>query len=147
MSDVLASLSDLRILIVEDEPLVALMLEDYVQEMGCRFALSATGTNPALEIIENMTPDFVILDVMMANGEPDFAIADDLAKRNIPFIFCSGHAPSIIAERHRRRPFLSKPFGNGELIAAFDKCGFSSAYASVHPSASCCAATASRTSS
>jgi CheY-like chemotaxis protein len=133
MTDVLAPLSGLRILIVEDEPLVALMLEDYARDMGCRFAFSTSATDPALEIIKDMAPDFAILDVMMTHGEMDFAIADHLAIRKIPFIFCSGHAPDVLPNSHRARPFLSKPFANDELMAALAECGFSSASAPAHP--------------
>lgn len=109
-------------LIVEDEPLVALMLEDYVEEMGCRFAVTTGSTAPALETIENMEPDFVILDVLMKDEEPDFTIADELAARHIPFIFCSGHHRNILPDRHRSTPFISKPFGDDELVSALRQC-------------------------
>jgi CheY-like chemotaxis protein len=145
MSDVLAPLSGLSVLVVEDESLVALMLEDYVKDLGCRLALTTESIGSALQKIENFSPDFVILGVMMIDGEPDFSIADDLASRGIPFIFCSGHHGDVIADRHRDKPFLSKPFGDAELRGAFSRCHLSSGSPAIRPSASCTAATASPT--
>lgn len=144
MSGAPAPLSGLSVLVVEDEPLVALMLEDYVKNLGCRFALTTGSVNSALEKIENFSPDFVILDVMTIDGEPDFSIADDLASRGIPFIFCSGHRGDVITGRHRNRPFLSKPFGDADLRAAFSRCHLATRSPAIRPTALCIAAIASR---
>jgi len=122
MSDVCAPLAGLSVLIVEDEPLVALMLEDYAKDLGCRFAATATRVDVAQEMVEKLSPDLVVLDVLMTGGKPDFTVADDLAMRQIPFIFCSGYTPDVVAERHRQRPFLSKPFSQDDLLAAIAGC-------------------------
>ena len=104
--------------------------------------LTTGSIGSALEKIDNFSPDFVILDVLTIDGEPDFSIADALASRGIPFIFCSGHHGDVIAERHRGKPFLSKPFGDADLREAFSRCHLSSETPAARPSGSCTSATA-----
>ncbi len=115
MLDAPAPLRGLRVLVVEDEPLVALMLEDFVQDLGCRFFQTAGSTPAALEVLETIIPDVVILDLTLAGAEPDFAVADALVEKRIPFIFSSGHHRDILPARYRARPFLAKPFSMVEL--------------------------------
>ena len=111
-------LRGLRVLIVEDEPLVAVMLEEFVRDLGCRFVLTASRTASALETVETVIPDIVILDITLDGNEPDFRIADALAARGILFMFASGYWPNVVPERHRHRPFLAKPFGIDQLAEA-----------------------------
>ena len=125
MLDVPAPLLGLRVLLVEDEPLIALMLEDYVQDLGCRFFQTATSVVAAREILENIVPDVVILDITLRSYEPDFSLADELSERQIPFVFCSGNHNSIVPARHRARPFLSKPFGSEDIVDALVRCHLS----------------------
>ena len=122
MLDVPLPLSEMRVLVVEDEPLVAIMLEDFVQDLGCRFVQTVGTTSGALEALETATPDLVILDVTLNGAEPDFGLADALAAKGIPFLFSSGHHPDIVPERHRDRPFLGKPFATSDLVEAIARC-------------------------
>lgn len=101
---------------------MAVMLEDYVREMGCRFFQTTGTTDAALEAIETIVPDIVILDLTLAGTEPDFTLADQLATAGIPFIFCSGHNRSILPARHSTRPFLEKPFGTADIEDALGRC-------------------------
>jgi CheY-like chemotaxis protein len=122
MSGVPAPLSGLRVLLVEDEPLIAVMLKEYVEDMGCRFHQTTPTTEAALEALETIVPDVVILDLTLAGAEPNFEVADELAAREIPFVFCSGHQPDILPERYRSRPFLGKPFSAHEIEKALGLC-------------------------
>ena len=128
MLDVPIPLLGRRVLLVEDEPLIALMLEEYVQDLGCRFFQTATSVAGAREILENIIPDVVILDLMLRSSEPDFSLADELSARQIPFVFCSGNHRSIVPARHRARPFLSKPFWSEDIVDALVRCHLSPAH-------------------
>ena len=114
-----------RILIVEDEPLIALMLEDFVELSGNSVAGCADCVGDALVLIARGSVDAAILDVNLRGGEKSWPIADALAASGIPFLFASGGSDDQIAEAHRGRPVLSKPFtmdvitrALGELVAA-----------------------------
>lgn len=118
MLDEPATLADVRILIVEDEPLIAVMIEEFVQELGCQFCQTASTAHAAMKAMETVAPDVVILDVTLAGGAPNFEVADDLAFRDVPFVFCTGHDPDIVPDRYRNRPFVAKPFSMDEMCAA-----------------------------
>lgn len=99
-----------RILLLEDEPLIAMMLEDVLDELGRTVAGSADTVTKALALIEAGGVGAAILDVNLRGGETSGAIADALARRGIPFAFATGGGEDDIAEHHRARPRLRKPF-------------------------------------
>jgi DNA-binding response OmpR family regulator len=99
-----------RILIVEDEPLIAMMLEDFLDALDHQLAGSADTVSAALALIEQGGIDGAILDVNLRGGEQSWPIADRLAELGIPFVIATGGAGDSIAEAHRGRPILSKPF-------------------------------------
>lgn len=99
-----------RILIVEDEPLIAMMIEDYLDVLGRSPAGTADCVHEALRLIESGGIDAAILDVNLRGGEKSWPIADALARHGIPFLFASGGQEDAIAEQHRARPVLAKPF-------------------------------------
>lgn len=99
-----------RVLIVEDEPLIAMMLEDFVDALGRVCAGTADSGAEALPIVEAGKVDCAILDVNLRGGEKSWAIADALAAADIPFIFATGGSSDTIVDRHRDRPQLMKPF-------------------------------------
>lgn len=99
-----------RVLIVEDEPLIAMMLEDFLDALDREVAGTADSCTAALEILERDGVDAAILDVNLRGGEQSWPVADRLAERGIPFILATGGAGDAIAEAHRDRPILSKPF-------------------------------------
>jgi CheY-like chemotaxis protein len=109
--------SGLRILVVEDEMLVAMYLEDMLVELGHEVAETAARLDPALAIAAEAEVDAAILDVNLA-GERSFPVADLLADRGIPFLFATGYGLHGIEERFRGCTVLQKPFRSAELREA-----------------------------
>ena len=107
----------LRILVVEDEMLVAMNIEDMLLDLGHEVAGLASRLEPALSLAREADFDLAMLDVNLA-GEPSFPVAEILVERGIPFLFATGYGAGGIAEAHRDRPVLEKPFRAQDLGAA-----------------------------
>jgi CheY-like chemotaxis protein len=98
-----------RILVVEDEMLVAALLEDRLAALGCRVIGPATAVADALELLKTEEVDAAVLDVNIG-GEKVFPVADALAARNIPFLFATAYGAGGVVEPHNRRDVLDKPY-------------------------------------
>ncbi|MBA3878250.1 MULTISPECIES: response regulator [Sphingomonas] len=98
------------VLIVEDEPLIAMMLEDYLGALGKTVIGPADSCAEALALIAQGGIDAAILDVNLRGGETSSPIADALAAAGIPFLFASGGASDGVDGPHADRPVLAKPF-------------------------------------
>lgn len=98
------------LLIVEDEPLIAMMIEDFLDLLGKGHAGTAECVASAMAIVEAGGFDAAILDVNLAGGEQSWPVADALAERGVPFILATGGSGDMVVERHRDRPVLAKPF-------------------------------------
>lgn len=109
-----------RILIVEDEPLIAMMLEDFLDLLGKQVAGTAETVNDALQLVTDGGIDAAILDVNLRGGEKSWAIADALAERGVPFLFATGGTQDSIAPEHQGRPTLAKPFTMDGVTRALD---------------------------
>jgi CheY-like chemotaxis protein len=107
-------LQGLRVLIVEDEALVAMLVEDYLVELGCVVAGSARRVSRALESLENSQVDAAILDLNV-NGEDITPVIETLDARGTPFIFASGYEEKNLDQRWGARRVLQKPFNSQEL--------------------------------
>jgi len=97
-----------RILIVEDEPLIAMMLEDFLEALGKAHVATCDTVDSALAAIEAERPEAAILDINLCGGEKAWPVADALAAKQIPFILSSGGE-----DQHPDfgdRPRLSKPY-------------------------------------
>lgn len=103
-----------RILLVEDEVLVAMLIEDMIDGMGLQHVATASRLDQALELVQNLEFDAAILDVNLA-GKRSFPIADILKERGIPFVFATGYGQDGIVEDHRNVPVLGKPFRRQDL--------------------------------
>ena len=101
-----------RVLIVEDEIVVALFLEDVLDEFGYQVAGVVTQLDEAIQ--RDQDYDLAVLDVHI-NGRNVFDFADMLVGRGIPFVFATGYGERGIPERHRASPVLQKPFRPDEL--------------------------------
>ncbi|MEG3180123.1 response regulator [Sphingomonas sp. LT1P40] len=99
-----------RILIVEDEPLIAMMLEDFLDLLGKQVAGIADSVADALPIVAAGEVDAAILDVNLRGGETSWPIADALAAAGIPFVLATGGSGDTVADAHKGRPILPKPF-------------------------------------
>lgn len=103
-----------NILIVEDEPLIALMLTDMLADLGFEVAASVTQVSEALSVLENLKIDVALLDVNIGTQKID-PVADLLAARGTPFIFTTGYGNSGVPASHAGRAILQKPFHIDEL--------------------------------
>lgn len=105
------ALTGLRLLIVEDEMMVAMMVEDMLADLGC-VVVDVAGTlsrGLALAADTGVVLDGAILDVNLG-GDKVYPIAELLAARSIPFIFATGYGIAGIAESFSRVPALAKPY-------------------------------------
>jgi two-component sensor histidine kinase len=118
-----SSLAGRRILLVEDEVMVAWALEDMLSGLGCAVVGPAARIDQALELIETINVDAAVLDINL-NGEEGYPVADALRARGVPFIISTGYHKSGLQEAYRSYPMLQKPYqrsklGN-ELVRLFD---------------------------
>ncbi|HUD31385.1 MAG TPA: response regulator [Novosphingobium sp.] len=104
----------MRILVVEDEPLVAMELMMEIEDRGGVAIGPATSCDHALALIARERPDFALLDGNL-NGEKIDAVADMLAERDTPFAFVSGYDRDHLPAGHASRPMLGKPFIASEV--------------------------------
>lgn len=103
-----------RVLVVEDEYLVALLVGDMLETLGFHVAEIAPNITAATTAAENGDFDVAILDVNL-NGAVSNPVADILKSRQIPFIFATGYGSSGPHERFSDTPSLQKPFEEGDL--------------------------------
>ena len=111
------------ILIVEDEPLIAMMIEDFLEVLGKTVAGTADCIASAIALIDAGGVDAAILDVNLRGGENSFPIADALDAKGIPFVFATGGSHDTVADAYRDRPTLPKPFTMDGVAKALDALG------------------------
>lgn len=105
----MTELVGLRVLVVEDESMVALLVEDMLEQLGCEIAASVGSVAMALRLLPDIDPDFALLDVNLA-GERVFPVAAVLAEKRVPFAFATGYGGDGLPEEFRDRPVIGKPF-------------------------------------
>jgi len=110
-------LSARRILIVEDETMIALMVEDFLVDLGWDVIGLAGSLERAVAMARHADIDAAVLDINL-RGEDSFAAADVLSERKIPFVFATGYGASGIDDRFRDVPILTKPFHRDDLEQA-----------------------------
>jgi CheY-like chemotaxis protein len=98
-----------RILVLDDEPLISMMLRDWLAELGCKTVGPAHSVRGALDLIGPGTLDAAILDVSLG-GENCYPVADALFKLGIPIAFATGHGGQEIDPRFKDALIMSKPF-------------------------------------
>ena len=106
-----------RILIVEDEPFIALTLEDMLAELGFEVAATVSNVQAALDMLDGTPVDAALLDINLGEQKID-PVADLLAARRCPFLFTTGYGRSGIPANHSGRPVLQKPFQTKDLADA-----------------------------
>ena len=107
-------LQGLRVLVVEDEAAISLLLEDMLLDFGCEVIGPAARLAAALDTVNREQVDLAILDVNVA-GEPIYPVADALVQRSVPFVFSTGYGSAGIKDAYRDRPVLQKPFAQHDL--------------------------------
>jgi CheY-like chemotaxis protein len=107
-----------RVLLVEDEAMIAMLLQDMLGDLGCEVIGPAYAVAPALELAAGDAPiDVAILDVNLA-GRPVYEVADALRARQVPMVFSTGYGRAGLREVDRDVPVLGKPFRAHELASA-----------------------------
>jgi DNA-binding NtrC family response regulator len=110
MSDVLSSGLPGDVLVVEDDPIIALDFEDTILRFGVKTVRIAGSVSRALQLIEERAPDFVLLDIGLVR-EKSFAVAERLETLGIPFAFVSGYGTNAaLPAAFAKKPRLPKPF-------------------------------------
>jgi CheY-like chemotaxis protein len=98
-----------RVLIVEDEPLIAMLVQEWLEDLHCQTIGPASSVGEALDLLGATQLDGAILDVSLGK-EDSFPIADELKKRSIPFAFATGYAIDGLQPRFSDAVVLAKPF-------------------------------------
>lgn len=107
-------LDGLRVFVVEDEWLVATMIEDTLQDLGCAVVATIAHLEEAIEKASSLDFDAALLDLNL-NGRRTIPVAEIIAERNIPFAFCTGYGVAGLEEEFRAAPVLQKPFRSEDL--------------------------------
>ena len=113
-------LSGLRILVVEDEMLILMMIEGMLADLGCESVTSAATVDQATSLIEAQVFDAAMLDVNL-QGHNTRPVADALAARGVPFFFSTGNGGHHTMDGYDDRPVLRKPFTDRDLITILTK--------------------------
>ncbi|MGD9838534.1 MAG: response regulator [Afipia sp.] len=105
------------VLVVEDDTLIALDTSETILGFGVPSVRTARGVADALDLIAAHAPDFVLLDVGLVR-EKSFAVAEELARRKIPFVFVTGYSgPAALPAALAHYPVMRKPYLRDELLA------------------------------
>lgn len=110
-----AELAGRRVLVVEDEFLVATLIEDMLTSAGCVVSGPIPRLGEALDAAHHGTFDAAVLDVNLAGDRVD-PVADVLSRRNVPFVFVTGYTTGALPAAHAARPRLWKPFKMADLL-------------------------------
>jgi DNA-binding response OmpR family regulator len=98
-----------RVLVVEDEMLVAMVLEDQLADAGFKVVGPAFSVEEAMRLAASEPLDGAVLDINLA-GEKVYPVADLLAARNVPFVYVTGFGRAGLRETDQGRPMLQKPY-------------------------------------
>lgn len=109
-----------RVLVVEDESAVLMLIEDMLMDLGYSEIETAMGVPEALPLAEAAELTFAILDVNLGE-QRSFPIADRLRRRGVPFLFATGYGSRGMEGEYIGSVVLKKPFRRDELAAAIDQ--------------------------
>jgi len=107
-------LAGLRVLVVEDEMMVSMLIEDMLSDLGCTVVGPASRLDEAIELAKTADLDCAVLDVNLG-GQPIFPLADLLRERGRPFAFATGYGDAGLRDVDKGTPVLQKPFREGDL--------------------------------
>ncbi len=118
------ALAGRRILLVEDNYMIAMDMVATLREAGAALLGPASRLDQALALLHTSRdpPDFAVLDLDL-HGVPSYPVADALIERGVPFLFTTGFNSDGIAARYRSYPRLEKPVRDRTLLAALATAG------------------------
>ncbi|WP_277183210.1 response regulator [Caballeronia sp. BR00000012568055] len=105
----MTALTGIRVLLVEDDDMVASLMSDLLDVLGCEVAGTVSRLSDAIHAAQTAAIDIAILDVNL-EGRPVYPVADALIARHIPAIFCTGYGRAGIDTKYQSMPVLTKPF-------------------------------------
>ncbi|MEO8113478.1 MAG: response regulator [Phenylobacterium sp.] len=112
--DETVKLAGLRVLVVEDEMMVSMLIEDMLVDLGCTVVGPASRLDEATALVNAGGFDCAVLDVNLG-GQPIYPLADLLRSKQAPFAFATGYGDAGLRDVDRGTPMLQKPFREGDL--------------------------------
>ena len=109
-----AKLEGLKVLVVEDEMMVSMLIEDMLSDLGCQVVGPASRLDEAITLANEADLDVAVLDVNLG-GQPIFPLADLLREKGAPFAFATGYGDAGLRDVDKGSPVLQKPFREGDL--------------------------------
>ena len=116
----LPKLSECRILVVEDEPLIGLDVKLTLSAQGVQVVGPVQGVAPALQVVNALPLQAAVLDINL-DGELSFPIADALASAGVPFLFLTAYGRYVLPAAYQHYPILSKPVSAPLLIGELER--------------------------
>jgi CheY-like chemotaxis protein len=113
------SVAGKRVLVVEDELMIRMLLQDMLVDLGHTIAGEAGRIDEAMALAKDGEFDVAILDVNL-NGQPISPVVEILVARGLPFVFATGYGQRGVPEPYRQRPTLQKPFQADALAQAIE---------------------------
>lgn len=108
-----------RVLVVDDEVLIAMLLGDMLEDLGCEVVGPALHLDAAMTMARDEAFDWAILDISL-EGTPSFPVAEVLLARKTPFVFASGYGAAVAGSGFEHVPVIQKPFSMAQLSSALD---------------------------
>jgi CheY-like chemotaxis protein len=106
-----------RILVVEEELMIRMLLDGMLEDLGYTMTAEAGAIDEAVALAKQADVDAAILDVNL-NGQPITPVVEVLIKRGVPFVFATGYGAGGVPEAYRGNPTLQKPFQSEALEQA-----------------------------
>ena len=109
-----------RVLVVEDEMMILMMIEDMLTDLGCETVITAATVDQALDLIDGQEFHAAMLDLNL-KGESSYAVADALIARGVPFVFSTGTTDHNMRDGYRDHSVVRKPFSHEKLAEALTR--------------------------
>lgn len=107
----------LRVILVEDEALIAMIVEEMIADVGCTVVGPAATLEAALELVASTNDaDCALLDINL-RGAPSWPVADALKAKGVPFAFVSGYGQGGLDAKYQQEFVLGKPIDTSQLEA------------------------------
>jgi CheY-like chemotaxis protein len=111
------SLDGVRVLLVEDEAIIAMTAEDMLEELGCTVAATASNLQEAFASVEELAFDVALLDINL-NGQQSLPVAAVLTENGTPFVFTTGYGAAGCGADYADVPLVTKPYQIADLETA-----------------------------
>ena len=111
-----------RVLVLEDEPLIGIVLADILENAGCVVLGPAYDVPQALNLLTTDEVDCAVLDVNLGSGQTSAPVADALEERAIPFMFATGYGEGALRSKDRTKYRVDKPYDDFQICDTLRKC-------------------------